>query len=701
MKKRVTSIFVMIILPVIMCCAPTERATTYVKNGKIYGVTKGPFRAKWWNYYERGMSYAEGEYWDEAGSDFLKAIRQREDDQRRARTYGMHFIDYFPHRELGIALLGRGDFAGAVRELENSLSTEESAKAKFYLNRARKSLLFAQIHDKIPPKIIVENPTDNLITNEFFVTVSGVAKDENFVSSILINGAPEFIELSQREIHFKKKFPLVQGKNSITIEAHDLLGNRSKKALMVIGDFSAPQLSVVNFINGQTVQDKQVTIELSCFDDSGIKYMSLQDKKISPGGKKSGIAYWVISLREGKNIISMMAADTGGNQTKGDIVLIYKPGSIVALNDFFPIATDALNTSALNTINLDIIKNRVSPADSDTFPPEIRMRGLLKNISADESLTIIGRLWNNRFFIEGQAADSNGVGFVAINNRPVASQPGKEVIFNRLTELNEGKNPFEIKAEDIIGNSDVKSFVIERRIQKIDLKGSRMTLSIMPFKNDCISPALADSVYNLLVDEIIGNERFNVVGRGVDLEAILKELKLSQTDLVDKDKAVKTGKLIGSEAIMIGTIIEQQNSIEVFAKLIDTENSTVMASHDVFDMDKKRTKLEFLMEGLASKFIYSIPIVEGRILTVKGDKFYLDISRNRHMNIRSGIKCLAYRPEPFVVDGMVLGEETNILGNLILVDVKENFSIAKLSEMNGQTQGGVVDIRKDDKVITK
>jgi len=35
-------------------------------------------------------------------SDFQAAIRQREKDQRRARTCGMHFIDYFPHQELGI-----------------------------------------------------------------------------------------------------------------------------------------------------------------------------------------------------------------------------------------------------------------------------------------------------------------------------------------------------------------------------------------------------------------------------------------------------------------------------------------------------------------------------------------------------------------------------------------------------------------------
>jgi hypothetical protein len=60
------------------------------------------WRARWWNYYKRGTSYAAGEFWTEAIADLQQAIAQRSVDQRQARTYGLHFIDYFPHRELGI-----------------------------------------------------------------------------------------------------------------------------------------------------------------------------------------------------------------------------------------------------------------------------------------------------------------------------------------------------------------------------------------------------------------------------------------------------------------------------------------------------------------------------------------------------------------------------------------------------------------------
>ena len=48
----------------------------------------------------------------------------------------------------------------AIRELETSLSTVETAKTKFYLNRARKALLEQTGGDTTPPRIVLESPAD-------------------------------------------------------------------------------------------------------------------------------------------------------------------------------------------------------------------------------------------------------------------------------------------------------------------------------------------------------------------------------------------------------------------------------------------------------------------------------------------------------------------------------------------------------------
>jgi hypothetical protein len=62
--------------------------------------TGGLFRHRWWNYYQRALGAADDRNYAAARADLTAALERRDLDQRMARTYGMHFIDYFPHREL-------------------------------------------------------------------------------------------------------------------------------------------------------------------------------------------------------------------------------------------------------------------------------------------------------------------------------------------------------------------------------------------------------------------------------------------------------------------------------------------------------------------------------------------------------------------------------------------------------------------------
>ena len=92
----------------------------------------------WWNYYERGTTYAHNNCWEEAVQDFKTAIELRPGDTKRARTYGIRVIAYFPHRELGIVYYHLGRYRDAIRELDTSLRhvSTENEKAINYLNRA-------------------------------------------------------------------------------------------------------------------------------------------------------------------------------------------------------------------------------------------------------------------------------------------------------------------------------------------------------------------------------------------------------------------------------------------------------------------------------------------------------------------------------------------------------------------------------------
>lgn len=106
-------------------------------DGVSYGVTRAPFRGRWWQYYERGVSWSLGGFWAEAEADLRACLRLRGRDARRARTYGLHFVQCFAHRELGAVLLERNRLDEAEREVLASLAQEPSAKAEFLLQRIR------------------------------------------------------------------------------------------------------------------------------------------------------------------------------------------------------------------------------------------------------------------------------------------------------------------------------------------------------------------------------------------------------------------------------------------------------------------------------------------------------------------------------------------------------------------------------------
>ena len=157
--KKFSCLFLLISLGlfivVTLGCVKEDMTEGCIKEGKRYGIVKGLFQGRWYHYYERGLSLAEGHCWGNAEKDLREALKQRDDGDRRwARTYGMHFIDYFPHRELGIVLFNQNRYADAIRELEVSLNATVTAKAEFYLDQGRKALILSQTPDNRSSEIL-------------------------------------------------------------------------------------------------------------------------------------------------------------------------------------------------------------------------------------------------------------------------------------------------------------------------------------------------------------------------------------------------------------------------------------------------------------------------------------------------------------------------------------------------------------------
>ncbi|MBI2423837.1 MAG: hypothetical protein HYV27_13485 [Candidatus Hydrogenedentes bacterium] len=109
---------------------PTAPAATAAKpeGGPILG-------GRWYHYYERGLQFLEDMQYALAVADFQRALEARPVESQRARTYGMHFIPYFPSRELGIAYFHLGENDEAKSALQHSMDQLPSDRAQEYLNQ--------------------------------------------------------------------------------------------------------------------------------------------------------------------------------------------------------------------------------------------------------------------------------------------------------------------------------------------------------------------------------------------------------------------------------------------------------------------------------------------------------------------------------------------------------------------------------------
>ena len=90
---------------------------------------------KFYNYYEKGMKFMMRQDWQRALEEFKSAASLEFKDAKKKRTYGTRFIEYYPHREIGIAYFYLGEYEEALEELKLSLAFKGSKRAAAFINK--------------------------------------------------------------------------------------------------------------------------------------------------------------------------------------------------------------------------------------------------------------------------------------------------------------------------------------------------------------------------------------------------------------------------------------------------------------------------------------------------------------------------------------------------------------------------------------
>ncbi len=674
MKSKSMWFVVIVFLVFLFLRCNTPPDPKYVKDGKQYGVVQGLFRERWWNFYERGVSFSDGAFWQEAAADFKEALRQRDRDQRRARTYGMHFTDYFPHRDLGVAYYHLGRYDEARQELETSLSMVDTGKAKFYLNKVRKALLEQSQTDAAPPSITVAAASSGQVTNSFTMTLQGEVEDDSYAHTITINEDPMFVELSAKKIPFSKKIKLKKGLNEINIQTADLLGKVAQKQVKVFADFEGPLLNIKNYVDGQQVTANRVVLNGALADATGITSLKINDQLLAYNKEREVEFVFAVELQEGRNMIALAATDGAGNTTTGQLNLIYVPrlASWPGVREASGKQSEPIRLALYGSGILDTGQHRLF-ASMAKANPRSSFRLKLKDLADTQTV------YYETMYIDGSVTGTQDVQAVTINGEPLVIIPGRTIYFNQIIQLQEGENKLTVAVEDAGGKTTSRSVTIVREVPKVHQVGSRMSIAILPFETVGQTSSVAEIMYDNLVSSFLAQNRFNIVSRGNELEAVLREQKLSATDLVDKSAAVKVGKIVAAEAVLMGTIRETANSVEIYARLINTETSALFDAKDVYGQDKSFAQLQYLTDGLALKFMHGFPLIEGMVIKISGKNIYADFGTVQH--IKKDMKFIVFREgQPIVhpVTGRMLGSETLQLGVATVVNVFEDMSVGTL-----------------------
>ena len=651
-------------------CTSSSKDKRYTKDNKTYGVTVGAFRHRWWNYYERGLSFADGQFYQEAISDLKMALRKRIKDQRMARTYGMHFVDYFPHRELGVVYYLIGNLNEAGKELELSINQFPSAKARFYLDNVRKALIEQKAKDALPPTLTLSVEGGEIWTREDPVILSGVAEDENYVADIVIRDLPLFLEGSQKKIPFEEKLVLSQGRHTIEVEAKNLLGKVAKDRVIIHVDREGPMITLDKVLFDDELSGREVTVLGSIYDEAGVSELSINDQAIKV---EEGTEFFFSErFMTDKNDFELVTRDRLGNQTS-TIIPIFNSQSAKT------------NRVLLASADSDFTSYLVAGlfGDKDKTPPGIKLK----------SWTDKQTVFLEKIYLEGQISDDVNVVNLSVNGVSMLRRKGQNIFFNYLVDLEEGENSIVIEAVDKAGNKASKKISVTRVVPQALQLSERLSLTVFPFENKGEVAQAGLSFQDNLIDNLVNQNRFSIVERE-KLDLILSEQKLSRTKLIDKSTAVKLGKLVAAQSIIAGSIIETHTGIEIVARLIDTATSEILAAEDVYGEAKDVPALRSLAEGMAIKFHRGFPLLDGFVLQKKGKNIFTDLGKGK-VKLKRGL--IIYREEPIKhpVTGKVMGSDNMIIGRARVTQVMPEMSKAVVLETGDEP------IKPLDKVITE
>ncbi|HUW61131.1 MAG TPA: hypothetical protein VMZ06_09005 [Candidatus Bathyarchaeia archaeon] len=626
---------VAVLLVAFMGCAGQQGV---VVDGKTYGVTKGVFRGRWWSYYERGSSFLAGGLFDQAATDFQQAVRGRSTDTWQARTYGLHFVEYFPNRELGIAYYQMNRLDEARQYLEKSLEQVDTARANQYLDLVtRKQIASGQISDTADPSLQT-SLKDGAIVSSRQVPFELSANDDVAVARIEVNGKAFPQRRSNAQITVADSLLLNEGTHEITFKADDLADKSAAATVKLEVDLTGPTIGIFSPRDFSVTKADSVRLEGVCVDKNGVALVTLADRPLSSETGNRVEFSTELPLQQGDNAFVIIAKDIAGNETRSVIKLFRgdrqsASARLWELNARAPYLLEFAQDAAPASLP-------AAPTTLPAAPPAEPIAIVLRSPRAERPYR-----HNKTLYVSGDATAQTKVAALTINGEPFNELTGapKETFSRRIPIDAEGDAvvPVDVQAKDDQGHETVTSLKVNVRPVQLDSPESKLPLAVLAFVGEAVEPSLAELLRVGTEASLFEAGRFRVLDR-IRLRDTLTELQLAAA-LADPDDAIALGRLTNAHVFLVADLFERGGGVEVKARAISTETSEILQVFDAYIDDKtSKARIDAGLEALAADLAKAFPRLSGEILSVRprpdGDEMLLNWTRED--GVREGMYLL-------------------------------------------------------------
>ncbi len=630
---------------------------------------RGLWRARWWNYYERGRSYQDGGLWEEAIADFETALEMRDAEEWRARTYGLHFVSYFPNRELGVSYYQVKRYQEAKEYLGRSLGSVDTARVHKYLDLVRRAeMAEGRIEDaerpslsvspvqgvhyrqvrriRAPRSVISISPVDLALGNITGTPVPFPILTPHWPFSNLPAALVPMLfaspdpQRAQAQAADTAIFVTTVQSFPIVIESRDN---------MVVASATVDNKDVYFRNSGQEVR-KVEEVQL----EEGMNTIKVQAKDLAGNAVETAIQVrldWEapsINVYEPPaefqtqlptvNIDTLVIDDVGLAAVEFDGTPLLSPDELgvdsappaeIAIDyPEYPLERDTLNLLTIwaedlagnsNEYDLDVYQGAAMPGGEqgnlrELDPPIGRF--VLVNHSLSPSIefdTPEGlRVFVPEFLVRGRIAAGEDIVSLSVNGQPVAVAPAPRLQWARRVPLEVGDNTVEGIVRTRSGAGAREALSIRRELGYLEKPDSRLKVAfVLGVRPRGQRGGWLEREFEAILNE---DGRFDLVSLaegGIAIDPTDRELT---SDLCRR--AITIAQRCKAHLLLLGSFVEIEHDLELVVQAVDPASREVLAVADGQTTTAREDELiRFELQGLAKQLRSHFPRLEAPTLS--------------------------------------------------------------------------------------